>query len=198
MHRFQSRQHIAEQPADLLLGQRFFPLQHLAERLAILIVHYDIGGAIRLEEIPHPHHTGVIDLGQDAGFVEKSFQTPGIANVLACLGGGQRALGVGQDVDVVAVPIGPLHREVFLDGRPGLQGLMHRLVRDAKPARPQHRLNTVLMQAITDWQCIGFFVHDIPSWCRRAESAVPLRLRDHSKPVVHGMTLSFGCAIPLV
>ena len=158
---FQCGQDIFNQPTHLLLWQTPLPLQHLAERLALHIVHHDVGGAIGFEKVPHPHHTGVVDFAQNLGFIKKALQPPRVAGILAGLGGRQATLGVGQDIHIVAIPVRPLDRKVFLDGRPGLQRLVNSLVGDPEAARAEHRFNSVLMQTITDGQRIGFLDHGI-------------------------------------
>ena len=103
----------------------------------------------------------MINLGQNLRFVKKSLETPAIAEFFTRLRGRQSALGIRQDIDLIAIPIRPLDREVFLNGRTGLQGFMHGFVGDAESARAQHRLDSVLMQTITDRQGIGFLDHGI-------------------------------------
>ncbi|MCK7579622.1 MAG: hypothetical protein MZV65_30560 [Chromatiales bacterium] len=164
MHGLQRRQHITEQTADVILGQDLFPLEYLTERFAILVIHDDVGGTVRFEEVSHPHHAGMTDLCQHPGFIEKPFQTPGVTSLLAGLGSRQRTLRVGKDIDIVAIPIGPFDREVFLDSGPASQRFVYSLVGDTEPARAQHRLDAIMMQAIADGQRVGFLDHGVLSW----------------------------------
>ena len=50
------------------------PFQLLQQTLALVVIHHQIVRAVGLEEIPHPHHVGVIELGQGARFVQKGLQ----------------------------------------------------------------------------------------------------------------------------
>ena len=168
--RFQRRKHVFDQTANLVFRQAPLPLQHLAQRFAFLVIHDDIGGAVGLEEVPHPHHAWMADLGQDLGLIEKPLQPPRVTGILSGFGGRQSALGVGQDIHIVTIPVGPFHREIFLDGRPGLQRLMNGLIGDPETAGSEHRFNPVLVQTIANGQRIGFLDHGILLWHRLAPS----------------------------
>ena len=47
------------------------PFQILQQALALVVIHHQIGRPIGLEEIPHPHHVGMIELGQGSGFIQE-------------------------------------------------------------------------------------------------------------------------------
>ena len=54
------RQHVLQQSAHFLLVQRFAVLQHRAERLALFVIHDDVGGAVGAKIAFHPHHIRVL------------------------------------------------------------------------------------------------------------------------------------------
>ena len=119
MDRLQGRQYVLQQSAHLLLVQRFAVLQHRAERLALFVIHDDVGGAVGAKIAFHPHHIRMLNLGQHPRLVEKTLQSPRIvrdlAVVLAAL-----TLGIGVHRHAVAIAERPLHRKIFLDSDPGL------------------------------------------------------------------------------
>ena len=68
--------HRQKHPLQLRLGQGTVAIQQLVQRLAILVVHDDVGGAVGLEVVRHPHQVGVAEAGQRTRLIDETGQPP--------------------------------------------------------------------------------------------------------------------------
>ncbi len=152
--RLQRRQHILQQPAHLVLVERFVAAQDRAQRFAFFVVHDDAGSAVRLKIPFYPYHVGMLNSRQGPGFVEKPLQSPEIIRYLP-LGVMGVSLGVRMDRHPVGVAERPFDREIFLDGDPGLQMGIPRLVGHAETAGSQNGVDAILAQHAARPQRIG-------------------------------------------
>jgi hypothetical protein len=127
-----------DQLFGLILGQAPAPLiQVLGQREPLIVVHHQIGRAVGLEEVPHPHDVGVIELGQGARLQQELLQAE--AEQLAIV------LGMDGDGGPVAGSPGQVPGQKLLDGHPGLEVEIPAQVGDTKAAGlAQHPANQKL------------------------------------------------------
>ena len=147
MDGFQRRYHVVQDSAQFRLGQNTASLQSGAERLADLVFHHDIGGAIGGEVVPHPHHTRMVYLHQDFGFVQKALQAPFVTRRFG-LPRWNLTLGIGADIDAIVIAVGPFGGEIFLDRDFVLKRLVDRFVGNAETTGSQDALDLVAVQVI--------------------------------------------------
>ena len=104
-------------------------LQPAFQGLAVQQLHDDIGGAVGLEKIEHPHDGGrVLQAGQRAALGDEALAAPG-----EILGGTGRARQHGRAV----LPHGKRQRQIFLDGDLAAELAVARAIGDAEAALSQ-------------------------------------------------------------
>jgi hypothetical protein len=63
-----------DRPGTILGQAPAVAFQVLGEREPPVIVHHQVGGAVGLEEVAHPHDVGVVDPGQGARLAHELLQ----------------------------------------------------------------------------------------------------------------------------
>ncbi len=124
-----------EQRLDRLLRREGVLLQPGLERLAVLVVHHHVAGAVGLEVAVDPDDVGMAEAGQRARLLEEAVQAR-----LVVLG----ALRVGQRDGAVVHARHVARGEVLLDRHVLLEVRVAREVGDAEPADAQDGHELVL------------------------------------------------------
>ena len=76
MHRSQPVEQWSRKAAQLRFRQPRVDDQQVLERLAALVVHHHVRGAIRLEIADHAHDVRVAELGERARFLQEAVKPP--------------------------------------------------------------------------------------------------------------------------
>ena len=176
MHGLQRRQHILQQTAHLFLVERSGLVQNRAQGFAFLVFHDDVGGAVGAEIAFDPHHVGVLNPGQHPRFVKETLQPPFVVGGLRAVDTGQ-PLGIGVDRHAISIAEGPFDRKILLDGDPGVQMRVQRLVGDAESTGSQNGVDAVFVQHIARWQGVGP-VRAALVWLRRLLGSIGAHNRE--------------------
>ena len=134
----QTVDHGQQDALQLPLRERAVPLEQTVERLAVLVVHDDVGGAVGLEVVAHPDHVAVLEARQRPSLVEEAREAPLEVG----------AIDARLRVHRGAVPDGELVRQVLLDRHPVAERVVLGQVRDPKAADTQHVQDAVAVDQV--------------------------------------------------
>ena len=142
VHLAQPVRHRQHHPLQLRFRERAVALEQRVQRLAILVVHHDVGGVVGLEAVPHPHHVGMLEPRQRPRLVQKPAQAP------------LEALAVAGRLRVYlrAVAHRDLVRQVLLHRHLHAQPAVLAQIGDAKSASPKHPHHPVAAKAVAGRQ----------------------------------------------
>ena len=115
-------------PPKLPLREGSAPRQQDVQRQAVLVVHDEVGGVVRLEEVQRPDQIGMLELGQGAALLDEALQPPLKVRLAGCRLGLHRC----------AVAHGELVGQALLERHPPAQLQMLGQIGDAEAADAQH------------------------------------------------------------
>ena len=118
--------------------------QQFIERLAVLVVHHDVGGIVGLEAVAYAHYVRMLEAGQRPSLVQKPAQAP--LEALAVAGRLRMYFGT--------VAHGDLVRQVLLHGDLNGEPRVFAKVGDAETADAKDPRNTVGADTETARQCL--------------------------------------------
>ena len=101
---------LGDGPDLSLRERRSRALQVLPQRLAFLVIHHEVGRAVRLQKVHHPNDVGMAEAGQRAGFVEEALRLE------APVQGLFRTAIVDTEVGGVPIPAGANLMIVYASG----------------------------------------------------------------------------------
>ena len=152
MHLAQPVRHRQHHPLQLRFRERAVAFKQRVQRLAILVVHHDVGGVVGLEAVPHPHHVGMFEPRQRPRLVQKPAQTP------------LEALAVADRLRVYfrAVPHRDLVRQILLHRHLHAQRRVLAQIGDAETASSKHPHHQIAAEAVARRQglLVVFSAHD--------------------------------------
>ena len=125
MYHFQGAQQRVKNPLQLVFAQRFLARQIRGQTFPLHVFHRDIGRAVGFEKVMDADDSGVLEAGEDAGFVEETLQAPfEIRGSLGCL----------RNDGQVPFASSEVRGEVLLDRNGNIQGDVPPQVGDPEPA----------------------------------------------------------------
>ncbi len=138
VHRLDAVEQRIEEFAHLALLERRCAGRDLREGLTLLILHHEIGGAVRLEVVERGHDVRMPHGEQHARLLAEAREAPIV--ILA------RRFADRLHRHAVALAHGERARQVFLDRDRALGDLLLRAIGDAEAAGAEHLLQNIVVQ----------------------------------------------------